>query len=211
MDAPALPASDPGRLADLALRERLRRGERAAADELVARHLDLLYEFVHYRAGGDRARAEDVVQETFLTALEKIGSFQGESSLATWLCGIARNKLRAEFRSGGRARRGRSLEEALEAADPEIDRILAEVAREPLPEALLERRETRELVGATLSSLPPDYRRSLLEKYVENLPVAEIAARAGKSEKAAESTLTRARVAFARVFELLARRRGGLT
>lgn len=204
------PAPEPGWLDDLALRARLVRGEAGAADELLARTLDDVYAFVHHRVGADRARAEDVVQETFLTGLERIASYAGDASLATWLCGIARNKLHAARRDDARGGRARSLEDALASADPEIDRILAEVAREEIPEALLEREETRTLVGATLSSLPPEYRRALLAKYVDGASVDEIAVREKKSAKAAESTLTRARVAFARVFELLAKRRGGV-
>ncbi len=193
--------------ADLDLQRELLAGRPGAEQRLIERHLDPLYEFVHFRLGGRRAEVEDVVQETFLVALQRMTSFDGRSSLHTWLCGIAKNKIRGE-----RARsRPRSLEEALENADPEIDAILAEVAREPLPAAVLERRETQELVGATLSSLPPEYRQALLAKYVEGLSTEEVAARAGKSAKAAESTLTRARTAFARVFELLAKRRGGET
>ncbi|MBK7877420.1 MAG: sigma-70 family RNA polymerase sigma factor [Planctomycetes bacterium] len=200
------PEGDSPSSADLALADRLRRRAPGAAEELLERHLDPLYAFVHFRVGGDRHRAEDLVQETFLTALERIAGYDARASLHAWLCGIARNKLRSERRRA----RPRSLEDALEAADPEIDLILSEVARTPLPDAVLERRETRELVGATLSSLPLAYRESLLAKYVDGLSVAEIAARSAKSEKAAESTLTRARVAFARVFELLAKKRGGV-
>ncbi len=177
-----------------------------ATDQLLEEHLEPLYAFVHFRLGGRREDVEDVVQETFAAALSGIGSFDGRSSLSTWLCGIAKNKIRAS-RSKARPR---SLEQALEESDPEIDAILAQVAREPLPEQVLERRETRELVGATLSSLPPEYREALLHKYVEGLSTDELARRANKSSKAAESTLTRARSAFARVFELLAKRRGGL-
>jgi RNA polymerase sigma-70 factor (ECF subfamily) len=173
---------------------------------LLEEHLEPVYAFVHFRLGGRREEVEDVVQETFTAALAGIGSFDGRSSLQTWLCGIARNKIRA---SRARAR-PRSLEQALAESDPEIDAILADVAREPLPEHVLERKETRELVGATLSSLPADYREALLLKYVEGLSTDQLAARAQKSAKAAESTLTRARGAFARVFELLAKRRGGL-
>jgi RNA polymerase sigma-70 factor (ECF subfamily) len=190
---------------DVGLRDRIVGGDRSAAETLLAAHLDPLYEFVHYRIGGDKERAQDVVQDTFLAALERMNAFDGRSSLYTWLCGIAKNKIRA---LQGR-RRTRSLEEALESADSEIDAILAEIEREPLPTAAIERRETRELVGATLSSLPPEYQRALVEKYVEGRSVTEIAARSGKGEKATESMLTRARVAFARVFELLAKKRGG--
>jgi DNA-directed RNA polymerase specialized sigma24 family protein len=104
-----------------------------------------------------------------------------------------------------------ALEDALAEAEPEIDAILADVAREPLPEEVLDRLETRELVGAALSSLPGDYRAALLSKYVEGRSVEDLAASSGATFKAAESRLQRARLAFARVFELLARRRGGLS
>jgi len=177
-----------------------------ATGQLLEQHLEPLYAFVHFRLGGRREEVEDVVQETFAAALAGIATFDGRSSLSTWLCGIAKNKIRA---SRARAR-PRSLEDALAESDPEIDAILAEVAREPLPEHVLERKETRALVGATLSSLPSEYREALLGKYVEGLSTDELARRANKSSKAAESTLTRARNAFARVFELLARRRGGV-
>jgi len=176
-----------------------------SAPRLLEQHLEPLYAFVHFRLGGRREEIEDVVQETFAAALSGIGSFDGRSSLYSWLCGIAKNKIRAS-----RSRlRPRSLEQALEDSDPEIDSILAQVSREPLPEHVLERKETRQLVGATLSSLPEDYREALLSKYVEGLSTEELADRAGKSASAADSTLTRARTAFARIFELLAKRRGG--
>jgi RNA polymerase sigma-70 factor (ECF subfamily) len=194
-------------LDDLALKGRVLRGDRDAAGVLCRRHLEPLYEFVHYRLGGDRSAVEDVVQDTFLVALESLGSFDGRSSLSTWLCGIARNKIRGERRK----RRPMALEDALAEAEPQIDAILADVAREPLPEEVLDRQETRDLVGAALSSLPGEYRQALLSKYVEGRSVEELAASSGATFKAAESRLQRARVAFARVFELLARRRGGLS
>jgi len=201
-DAPAAPSPYED---DLDLRARILRGDRQAAESLFERHVDALYEFVHYRAGGDRGVAEAVVQEAFLTAYTNLASYEGRSSFHTWLCGIARNKLRTYRRK----KRPIPLDDLLGQVDPEIDLILMGVETEELPESVLERRETRELVGATLSSLPPDYRQALLDKYVEELTVAEIAARAGKGEKAIESTLHRARTAFGRVFSLLARRRGG--
>jgi RNA polymerase sigma-70 factor (ECF subfamily) len=191
---------------DLWFRERILEGDRAAAEDFFQRHVDSLYEFVHYRVGGQRALAEDVVQDTLLVALERLRAYDGRSSLYTWLCGIAKNKIRALRRK----RRPVSIEEVLEEADPEIDAILAEVDRTPLPEWILEKQETQELVGATLSSLPTDYRDSLVDKYMEGLSVEDIARKRGKGTKAAESTLHRARVAFAKVFQLLARRRGGL-
>ncbi len=167
--------------------------------------MDALYEFVHYRVGSDRALAEDVVQDTFVIAIEKIAGFQGSSSLRTWLCGIARNLIR----SARRKRRAASLPDLLEGADDRIFEMLEEIERTELPEWALQRQETAALVGATLSSLPPDYRHALLQKYVEDLSVADMGAVNGRGTKATESLLTRARVAFARVFALLSGGAGG--
>jgi RNA polymerase sigma-70 factor (ECF subfamily) len=190
---------------DLRVRAELLAGDRVAAEGFFQRHLGALYEFVHYRVGGNRAVAEDLVQDTFVTAIDRLGAFDGRSSLHTWLCGIARNKIRAHRRRP----RPVAMEDVLVEADPEIEALLLAIDREPLPDAVLEREETKELVGATLSSLPPDYRDALIQKYVDELPTAVLAARAGKHEKAFDSTLTRARAAFARVFTLLAKKRGG--
>ena len=199
---------DPADRTDLHLRDRILEGDAEAAEALCARHVDALYEFVHYRVGGDRATAEDVVQDTMLVALQGLAGFDGRSSLHTWLCGIAKNKIRTQRRK----RRPRLIEDVLEESDPEIHGILAAVDREPLPEWVLERQETQEMVGATLSSLPPEYRDALVAKYVEGLSVADIAEREGPGRaKAVESRLQRARLAFARVFELLAKKSGDLT
>jgi len=200
------PVQLPSRSPDLVTRDAILAGDRAAAEGFFRGHLGALYEFVHWRVGGNRGVAEDLVQDTFVTALERLSAFDGRASLHTWLCGIAKNKIRAHRRR----LRPLAMEDVLAEADPEIEAILMAIDREPLPDAVLEREETKELVGATLSSLPPDYREALVQKYVEDLSTAEIAARSGKHEKAADSTLQRARTAFARVFTLLAKKRGGL-
>lgn len=198
--------TEPDALGELALRDRVLSGDRGAAEHLFRTHFEGLYEFAHYRLGPDRSQAEDVVQDTFLVALEALGSFDGRSSLHTWLCGIAKNKVRERRRQ----RRPVPLADVLDEASEEIDALLARVASEPLPEWVLERKETKELVGATLSSLPPDYRRALTDKYLHGHSVAQISSTVGRSPKATESLLTRARLAFAEVFELLSKKRGGL-
>jgi len=191
---------------DLAVRDRVLHGDRAAAEVLFERHVEALYEFVYYRAGSDVSSAEDIVQDTMLVAIDKLADFDGRSSLHTWLCGIAKNKLR-QLR---RKRRPLPIADLLVESDGEIEAILSRVEREPLPEAVLEARETEELVGATLSSLPPEYRDALVAKYVDGRTVPAMASESGRAVKAVESTLFRARRAFGRIFTLLARSRGGL-
>lgn len=200
----ALPGTDP-HAGDRLLRDRILSGDRAAADAWLARHVDALYEFVYYRVGRDATVAEDVVQDALLVAFEKLADFDARSSLHTWLCGIAKNKIRALRRR----RRPVRLDELLDEVDPEIDALLARIEREPLPPEVLDARETSDLVGAALSSLPPEYREALVGKYVDGLTVPEMARASGRHVKAFESSLHRARAAFARVFTLLAKRRGG--
>jgi len=196
-------ASDP-HAPDARLRDAILAGDHAAAEGFFRRQLEPLYEFVHFRVGRERALAEDVVQETFVTALEGMERFDARSSLFTWLCGIARNKIREHRRK----RRPRPIEDVLAASDADIDAILTNIEREPLPDWVLEQEETAELVGATLSSLPPEYREALVGKYVDGLSVAQLGERVGKSEKAAESALHRARLAFSKVFQVIGKERG---
>ncbi len=188
---------------DITIRDRILDGDREAAEALFRTHARTLFEFVYYRVGKDRARAEDVAQEAMLVAFDRMSDFDGRSSLHTWMCGIAKNRIRA----GHRKRQPIAIEALLEDSEAEIGAILADVEREPLPEDVLEARETRELVGAALSSLPPHYRRALSDKYLEGISVPETAQREGVGVKAAESTLHRAKQAFGRVFVLLAKRR----
>jgi RNA polymerase sigma-70 factor (ECF subfamily) len=199
------PGDEPVGRGELELRDRVLAGDREAAGQLFQAHFEGLYEFVHYRVGGDGAQAEDIVQDTFVVALEALATFDGRSSLHTWLCGVAKNKIRERRRK----RKALPLSDVLDLASDDIDAVLARVSSEPLPDWVLEREETRELVGATLSNLPPDYRRALAGKYLQGESVAQLSVALAKSPKATESLLTRARLAFAEVFELLAKRRGG--
>jgi RNA polymerase sigma-70 factor (ECF subfamily) len=75
---------------DRNLVERIRRGDKSACAECVERHSPGVYR-VALRLTGNEADAEDVVQETFLSAFKAIDSFEGRSGLATWLYRIAHN------------------------------------------------------------------------------------------------------------------------
>ncbi len=194
----------PARGEERSLAQAVVRGDRAALERFHALHFDPLYRFVSGRLGGRADDCEEVVQETFLAALESLHRFRGDSSLVTWLCGIARNQI-----SRARRRHARlALAATLERVDPEIQKILSRLDSAELPDALLEREETREIVGATMASLPPAYQSVLLDKYVRALPVAEIARLSAQTPKAIESALTRARLAFKRIFQLIARNLG---
>lgn len=179
---------------------RVLRGDRAALDSLHADYADPLFRFVHYRVDGKRSDAEEIVQETFVAAMRGLDRFRGDSALFTWLCGIAKNKIHGLRRQQYRQR----LSVALKAVDTDLDLALARLDREPLPDQVVEREETRDLVGAVLGSLPPDYQEVLIDKYYEKTAVNDIAQKIGVSPKAIESRLTRARVAFRKAWEIVA-------
>ncbi|MCM1467329.1 MAG: sigma-70 family RNA polymerase sigma factor [Alistipes sp.] len=62
-------------------------------DELYHEYAEMIYRFIYLKCG-DKELAEDIVQTTFLKAIQKIGSFKNECKISTWLCQIAKNEYR---------------------------------------------------------------------------------------------------------------------
>jgi RNA polymerase sigma factor (sigma-70 family) len=83
--------------------------DRAAFGELVRRHQPLVRGFLRRMLGRSHALADDVAQETFIKAYRALRGFRGGASFSTWLCAIAANELRAEWRR--QKRRAEFLEE----------------------------------------------------------------------------------------------------
>jgi RNA polymerase sigma-70 factor, ECF subfamily len=161
------------------------RRDPAAVEAFYRTLFEPVYAFVFWRVGGVRQDAEDVTQETFLTALRTIGSFEGRASLQTWVCGIARNLAHERVRARARDTR-----------DDGVERALALIASAPVPETVAAREETHLRVGAALSALPAHYQEALVDKYVHGRSFAEMARARQRSPKAVESTVQRAKVAF---------------
>jgi RNA polymerase sigma-70 factor (ECF subfamily) len=88
---------------DLRLVEKLRAGDRAAGAELVRACYPLVYRFLVHLAR-DVHLAEDLTQETFGAAWQRIGTFQGRATLKTWLHRIAYSKFIDNRRAGERAK-----------------------------------------------------------------------------------------------------------
>jgi RNA polymerase sigma-70 factor (ECF subfamily) len=79
---------------------RAQRGDAEAFGLLYDRYLDLVYRYVYYRVGA-KALTEDLVSETFLRALRRIGSFEWQGrDFAAWLITIARNIVADHYKSG---------------------------------------------------------------------------------------------------------------
>lgn len=170
-----------------ALVRRMLAGDQGAFEVFSDSYIPVVYRFAH-RSLRDPELTREVVQATVCKAIAKLGTFRGESGLVTWLCACCRNEIAAHFRRQGRA-------------VPEVALEGHEIAAgAPGPEQALLHKERAERVHAALDALPPHYGRALEWKYLDKLPVDEIAARLNVRPKAAESLLTRARQAFREAF-----------
>lgn len=179
---------------DLALAQRILRGDARAFRDLFDRFFPRLYRFALARAGGDHDVASEVVQQTLCKGMERLDTYRGEAALYTWFCQICRHTLIDHCR---KTQRVTQLEQPLE-DEPNIRAVLDAMAApvEEQPDAQVWRLDVQRLVQATMDVLPQRYGDVLEWKYVDGLTVADIAARLDIGAKAAESLLTRARGAF---------------
>jgi RNA polymerase sigma-70 factor (ECF subfamily) len=179
---------------DLDLARRMVAGDERAFNEFFDRSFPALYRFAMARMNRDADGVEEVVQAALTKATSKIATFRGEASLLTWLCTFCRHEISGFYERAGR---GRPTTELIE----EVPEIRAALESLPAlagddPGTSLQRKEIVRLVHVTLDLLPDRYADALEWKYIEGLPVREIAARLALTPKAAESLLTRAREAF---------------
>jgi RNA polymerase sigma-70 factor (ECF subfamily) len=169
-------------------------GDEAAFEAFGERYPRAVYRFAASRLGGDAELTRDIVQTTLCKALARLDTYRGDAALLTWLCACCRNEILMHLRR--RASRPREL--AIDRADGRLDDRLALEGPPPAPgpEGALLRHEERLRVHLALDLLPEHYARALEWKYLDRLPVKEIAQRLELAPKAAESLLTRARRAF---------------
>ncbi len=161
---------------------RLTQGDPTAVDEFVEQYADDVYRFVYHQVGGLAQDAEDIVQETFVAALNAIHRFRGESKLRTWLFSIAAHKV-ADLR--------RRIGRKPEIVPLDMDTSLR--MEGPNPEQAVEQLEARQRVHQALLQLPLHYSEALFLKYIDDRPVREIGRMMKRSEKSIESILVRAR------------------
>jgi len=147
--------------------------------------LPLVYRYLLARCAGDATLAEEITQQTFVQAIRHRDRFDGRADVVTWLCAIGRNRLVDHYRRGGRdARRHDRLIETQPQAD----------------DAPWRAAEARDAVRTAVARLPADQRLALLFRYLDGMSVREVAAALGRSEKATESLLSRARDGFRRAY-----------
>ena len=186
----APPANPPD---DSALVRASRNGDMDAFETLVSRHERRIYSLAR-RMTGSVEDAQDVTQQTFISALRNLSRFRETAAFSTWLTTIAAN---AALRTV-RKRRGLPTQSLDEATTPD------EAGRIPHPEfiadwretpdQLLQRAETRHLLDASIAGLTPVYRAVFLLRDVEEFSVRETAKALGITEANVKVRLLRARL-----------------
>jgi RNA polymerase sigma-70 factor, ECF subfamily len=134
---------------------------------------------------GDTGLAEDLTAESFLAAVRAVRLPGAPDPSIPWLIGVARHKLADHWRRAEREHRGLRL-----------------LAGEPAPvedpwDALVDQIRAREV----LDQLGPHHRAALTLRYLDGLPVPEVALLLGRTRHATEALLVRARTAFRRCYE----------
>jgi RNA polymerase sigma-70 factor, ECF subfamily len=134
---------------------------------------------------GDRGLAEDLTAESFLAAVHAVRKPGGPDPSVPWLIGVARHKLADYWRRVEREQRGlRLLDSGPERAD------------DPW-ETTVDRIQAHEVLG----QLGPHHRAALTLRYLDGLPVPEVARHLDRSVHATEALLVRARAAFRRIYQ----------
>jgi RNA polymerase sigma-70 factor, ECF subfamily len=162
--------------------------DRKATAEFVDRCADWVYPFVRRRLVPRTDVIEDTLQDILLAAWQALPTYRGDSSLQTWILGIARHKIDDYYR---RRMREDSISEEEEDSAPEP-------AMAPNLEQQLDSAAQQEKVQQILSSLPETYALALIWRYRDEKSVREMAQLSGKTEKAMERLLARAREQFRR-------------
>jgi len=169
--------------ADDALIAAIRNAEERAFDLLYERYAQRVYLFGLLRLR-DHAEAEEIVQETFTAVFRSIDSFRGESSLAAWIYGIARNTV------NNRVRRASARQQRM--ARARIELLRASRSMSPVtPEDELSLQRSLAQVGECLASVSDWQAEIFALRHLENLPIGEIARRVSRSSDSVRSSLYR--------------------
>lgn len=157
---------------DALLVERLRQGEDAAYEELLATYQDQVYNLV-YRLLNQPVDAPDVVQEVFLKIFRNLHHFQAKSSLRTWIYRIAVNEAYNHRRWFSRHKKNEVCLSGSEDDSRDLADVLPDKCRSPFD--LAQDAETRSLVEQALLKINPVFRSAVVLRDIEDLNYDEIA------------------------------------
>jgi len=173
-------------LSDQDLVAEILRHDRKATAEFVARYTDHVYRYVRRRLVPRVDLVEDLVQEIFLAAWQSLDKFRGDASLRSWMLGIARHKVEDHYRSRLREVQIEDEDEAAREDPASSDDLENAIATG----------QARQMAREILTDLPESYALILLWRYWEKRSLREIADETGRTEKAIERLLARARNQF---------------
>lgn len=161
-----------GEAVDLEIYEALQRGDQESAFRRLVRQHGKSVHTVSYQLLKDWARAEDVMQETFVKAYETIDTLHDPKRLGSWLKSIAWNKSIDLLRAEKRAHAHQTTLEQQAAGDdpaPALDALAA-----------LTSDEERRALKDCLDALPPDKRAAVVGRFFTHLEYSELAAATGE-------------------------------
>ncbi len=173
-------------VADEALMLAFKAGDARAFEQLVRRHRAAVFNFL-LRLSGQRQRAEDLLQETWLRVIRGAAAYEAKAKFTTWVYTIARNLFMDHRRREGH-RRAESLDAAESPAD---ERPLGErvATADASPDRAAHNAAMRPLIERALARLPDEQREVFLLREYSGVPFKEIAQVTGVSENTVKSRM----------------------
>lgn len=187
--------------ADKKLAKRLLNGDRRSFDVFFNTYFPRLFRFALVRLDYDHNLADETAQNVLCQAISRMSTYRGEASLFAWLCTFTRHEIYKQRKACGRAQGDAPLCEDDPSVRAALESLLSVTANDP--QVAVHKTDVARLVKVAMDHLPAVYADALERKYVHEMSVSEIGASIGKSTKATESILTRARAAFRESFRSL--------
>ncbi len=172
---------------------RVAEGDDEAFSILVERYQHRVFGFCA-RMIGDRAEAEDLAQDVFLTLYRNAGNFRGESAFSTWLFRIAKNQTLNRIKY--LERRGRSARRRERDSEARLSRVADETALGP--DDIVANRERATMVQAAIDELGEEHRAVVVLRDMEDMSYEEISEITGLPLGTVKSRIHRARSALAK-------------
>ncbi|MBI3385421.1 sigma-70 family RNA polymerase sigma factor [Candidatus Gottesmanbacteria bacterium] len=148
-----------------------------------------LFNFIKHKINSQED-AEEVLQDTLLASLEAMRDYTGQSSLYTYIYGITKHKVVDFYRR-------KKIKQVVFSKLPQAEGLISLLLS---PEQRYERKELKEKIAKCFLALKPTHQTVLKLKYIEGMTVGEIAKATAETIKSVESSLFRARRAFAKTF-----------
>jgi RNA polymerase sigma-70 factor (ECF subfamily) len=176
------------------LLRRLRERDERAFRELVEEHRDKVFNLT-YRMLGNRAEAEDVAQEVFISVFKTIDTFREESKFSTWLYRVTVNHCKNRIKYLAR-RHDRDQDELDEAAEQDVAAAVTAPRPSLRPDRALEGAQMERILQDAIGELEEDHRVLVVLRDVEDLSIEEICEITGLPDGTIKSRLHRARMAL---------------